>query len=137
MARSPWSGLPPETARRFGYGTHAARLGNNYTARQVRQLVEKLAGAEPALPVWDKDGRLRDAQRPGVDPYGLATPETVARPFLTVESRGHGSLDFRRPGNQLNDHRHMNADFGAALFAAFALTLRRNMPATTPQTQGD
>lgn len=64
-------------------------------------------------------------------------PETVAQPFLTVESYGHGSLDFRRPGSQLNDHRHMNADFGTSLFAAFALTLPQMALAPTPQTQGD
>lgn len=59
-------------------------------------------------------------------------PETVAQPFLTVEAYGHGSMDFRADGRLLNDHRHMNADFGASLFAAFALAI----PPTQP-IQGD
>lgn len=49
--------------------------------------------------------------------------ETIAAPFLTREHYGHGSMDFRAEGRLLNDHRHMNADFGASLFDAFALTL--------------
>ncbi|MEX3016468.1 hypothetical protein [Gymnodinialimonas hymeniacidonis] len=49
--------------------------------------------------------------------------ETIASPFLTKEPYGHGSMDFRDEGRLLNDHRHMNADFGASLFRAFALTL--------------
>jgi hypothetical protein len=70
-------GLPPETARRFGYGTYSARFGNIYTVRQFRQLVEEVNGASPALPVWERDGRFWDAQRPGVEPEGLAAPELV------------------------------------------------------------
>ncbi|GAB5449287.1 hypothetical protein [Gymnodinialimonas sp.] len=49
--------------------------------------------------------------------------ETIAAPFLTRERYGHGSLDFRNEGKQLNDHRHMNADFGASLFDAFAIAI--------------
>lgn len=54
--------------------------------------------------------------------------ETIATPFLTHAQYGHGSMDFRAApdateGRMLNDHRHMNADFGASLFRAFALTL--------------
>lgn len=71
-------GLPPETAKRFGYGVYSARFGNLYTVKQFRQLVEEVAGHTPALPVWEKDGRFWDAQRPGVEPDGLSTPEIVA-----------------------------------------------------------
>ncbi len=70
-------GLPPETAKRFGYGVYSARFGNIYTVRQFRQLVDEMAGATPALPVWEKDGRFWDAQRPGVEPDGLASPDIV------------------------------------------------------------
>ncbi len=35
-------GMPPETAKRFGYGVYAARFGNIYTVRQFRQLVEEM-----------------------------------------------------------------------------------------------
>lgn len=70
-------GLPPETAKRFGYGTYSARYGNIYTVRQFRQLVEEINGARPALPVWERDGRFWDAFRPGVEPDGLASAGLV------------------------------------------------------------
>lgn len=71
-------GMPPETARRFGYGVYAARFGNIYTVRQFRQLIEEMLGLfTPALPIWEKDGRYWDALRPGVEPEGLTTPEQV------------------------------------------------------------
>lgn len=72
-------GMPPETAKRFGYGVYAARFGNIYTVRQFRQLIEEMLGLfTPALPVWEKDGRYWDALRPGVEPQGLTTPDHVA-----------------------------------------------------------
>lgn len=71
-------GLPPETAKRFGYGVYSARFGNLYTVKQFRQLVEELDGSQPAVPVWEKDGRFWDAQRPGVEPEGLTSAEIVA-----------------------------------------------------------
>ncbi|QXT39300.1 GSCFA domain-containing protein [Gymnodinialimonas ceratoperidinii] len=71
-------GMTPETAKRFGYGVYSARFGNLYTVRQFRQLVAEMNGAQPALPVWERDGRFWDALRPGVEPEGLATPELVA-----------------------------------------------------------
>ena len=70
-------GLPPETAKRFGYGLYSARYGNLYTVKQFRQLVDELNGAQPALPIWEKGGRFWDAQRPGVEPEGLASPDLV------------------------------------------------------------
>lgn len=70
-------GLPKETAKRFGYGVYSARFGNIYTVKQFRQLVEEMGGAMPALPVWEKNGRFWDAQRPGVEPEGLASEELV------------------------------------------------------------
>ncbi|ABD53924.1 GSCFA domain-containing protein [Jannaschia sp. CCS1] len=70
-------GLPPTTARRFGYGVYSARFGNIYTVKQFRQLVDEIGGAAPALPVWEKNGRFWDAQRPGVEPDGLASEALV------------------------------------------------------------
>jgi hypothetical protein len=71
-------GMPPETAKRFGYGVYSARFGNIYTVRQFRQLIEEMLGLfTPALPVWEKDGRYWDALRPGVEPEGLTTPDHV------------------------------------------------------------
>lgn len=72
-------GMPPETAKRFGYGVYAARFGNIYTVRQFRQLLEEMLGLfTPALPIWEKDGRFWDALRPGVEPEGLESPAQVA-----------------------------------------------------------
>lgn len=54
----------------------------------------------------------------------IAQPgETIASPFLTHERFGHGAMDFRDADRALDDHRHMNANFGASLFHAFALTI--------------
>ena len=68
-----------ETASRFGYGLYSARYGNIYTAQQLIQLLDEAEGrVEPALGVWEgKAGRFVDAQRPGVEPEGLDSPETV------------------------------------------------------------
>lgn len=61
----------------------------------------------------------------------IAQPkDTIAAPFLTRPEFGTGAEDFRTAGRVLDDHRHMNAAFGASLFRAFALALR---PDTTPQ----
>ncbi|WP_341862531.1 hypothetical protein [Gymnodinialimonas sp. 57CJ19] len=49
--------------------------------------------------------------------------ETIAAPFLTKKPYGLGSMDFRAEGRLLNDHRHMNANFGASLFNAFAIAI--------------
>lgn len=71
-------GMPPETAKRFGYGIYAARFGNIYTVRQFRQLIEEMLGLfTPAHAIWEKDDRYWDALRPGVEPLGLASPDHV------------------------------------------------------------
>jgi hypothetical protein len=49
--------------------------------------------------------------------------ETVAGPFMTKPDYAMGAMDFRTEGKVLDDHRHMNAAFGASLFRAFALAL--------------
>ncbi len=49
--------------------------------------------------------------------------ETMAGPFLTKPAHAKGALDFRAEDRVLDDHRHMNAAFGASLFRAFALAL--------------
>ena len=83
-------GMPPETAKRFGYGTYSARTGNIYTVRQFRQLVEEMLGLfTPALPAWERDGRYWDALRPGVEPEGLTSPEQVAE-MAGATPRGTG-----------------------------------------------
>ena len=74
--------LPPEipdaVAQHFGYRLYTARYGNIYTVRQLWQLIRESRGKlAPALPVWERDGRFFDAQRPGVEPDGLDSAEQV------------------------------------------------------------
>lgn len=76
---SPAGIFRDEDLARFGYGLYSARYGNIYTVRQLVQLLEEAFGeATPADPVWSRDGRFFDAQRPNVEPDGLETPEHVA-----------------------------------------------------------
>ena len=71
--------VPDAVAQRFGYRLYSARYGNIYTVRQLLQLAREVEGiAAPADPVWVKDGRYYDSQRPGVEPEGLESPELVA-----------------------------------------------------------
>ena len=62
----------------YGFGLFSARYGNIYTPRELLQLWREAIGEfEPAEPVWERDGRYYDAQRPGVEPNGMASPEAV------------------------------------------------------------
>lgn len=72
------AGVSDKTAQAYGYRLYSARYGNIYTAPQLLQLLrEAQQEIRPALPVWEKNGRFYDAQRPGVEPDGLATRELV------------------------------------------------------------
>lgn len=72
----PW--LDGNACRAHGFGLYSARYGNIYTARQLLQLTrEALGGFVPADRVWERKGRFYDAQRPGVDPNGMDSPEEV------------------------------------------------------------
>ncbi|MEP5154316.1 GSCFA domain-containing protein [Planktotalea sp.] len=71
-------GLSDADAKAQSFGIYTCRYGNIYTAAQLLQLArEALDGHEPAEPIWEKDGRFYDAQRPGVEPKGWATEEEV------------------------------------------------------------
>ncbi|UWP91148.1 GSCFA domain-containing protein [Aliiroseovarius crassostreae] len=73
-------GMPLELAQKHGYRIYSGRYGNVYTVRQMRQLLAEAQGEFiPATPVWEKAGRFYDAQRPNVDPRGLASPELVEK----------------------------------------------------------
>lgn len=61
--------------------------------------------------------------------------DTIAAPFLTRPEFGAGAMDFRAAGRVLDDHRHMNAAFGASLFRAFALALGPDMTGAAPIPQ--
>ena len=65
-------------ARRWGYGVFSCRYGNIYTTRQLVQLFDEAHGNRtPVERVWEKDGRFFDALRPGIDPVGQDSPETI------------------------------------------------------------
>jgi hypothetical protein len=59
----------------FNYGNFSARYGNIYTARQLRQLIERAYGRfSPESKVWQRpDGRYVDPFRPQVEPDGFVT----------------------------------------------------------------
>lgn len=70
--------LAAESHQKFGFSMYSCRYGNIYTTRQLLQLANEAAGKfEPAESVWEKDGRFFDAQRPAVEPEGLASPQEV------------------------------------------------------------
>lgn len=61
--------------------------------------------------------------------------DTIAAPFLTRPEFGDNAMDFRAADRVLDDHRHMNAAFGASLFRAFALALGPDTSGATPTSQ--
>lgn len=76
----PPPGLLPSLAeeRRFGYRVYSCRYGNVYTVRQLLQLFDEAFGRRrPVEVVWSKGARHFDALRPGVDPVGHASADTV------------------------------------------------------------
>lgn len=72
-------GVDTEEARARGYRLFSARYGNVYTARQLRQLIERAYGRfVPADRAWERpDGRFADPFRPRIEPAGFASPEAV------------------------------------------------------------
>jgi len=71
--------LPPEEAERRSFGTFSARYGNVYTAKQLRQLLDRACGDLTAniVPWRRPDGRFVDPFRPAVEPEGYDTQEDV------------------------------------------------------------
>jgi hypothetical protein len=61
-----------DAADRYGYHLYSAAYGNIYTARQLRQLLERLAGSfRPVEDRWRVDEAVIDPFRPGLaDPAG-------------------------------------------------------------------
>lgn len=65
-------------ARRFGFGVFSCRYGNIYTTRQLVQLFDEAHGVRtPKDRVWQKGDRFFDALRPGVDPVGQDSADSV------------------------------------------------------------
>ena len=70
--------VPEQVRHRYGFGLYSARFGNIYTMRQLLQLWREAIGRiTPAVPVWQRDGRHFDAQRPGLEPNGFDTAADV------------------------------------------------------------
>lgn len=70
----------------FNYGLFPARYGNLYTARQLRQLLERAYGLfTPLCDVWDgPDGGVVDPFRPQIQPGGFLSAEELA-----LDREGH------------------------------------------------
>lgn len=75
VAEQAPAGMDAALAQEKNYGVFSARFGNLYTARQLRQLIERAFGKfEPQLVSWTRgDGRYVDPFRPQIDPAGYAS----------------------------------------------------------------
>ncbi|MCA2011132.1 GSCFA domain-containing protein [Cereibacter sphaeroides] len=67
--------LPASIRAAHNYGTFSARYGNIYTARQLRQLIERAYGRfTPVEAPWvEADGVVKDPFRPNVQPGGYVS----------------------------------------------------------------
>lgn len=67
-------GLDEAQAEAHGYGLFSARVGNVYTAAQLRQWVEWALDERATPPtLWRRDDRVYDPFRPGIEPAGFAS----------------------------------------------------------------
>jgi len=90
--------ISEETRTAHNYGTFSGRYGNIYTARQLRQLIERLEGQfDPVEAPWiDADGTVRDPFRPAVQPgnfTSVAEMEADRRMHLKAVKRMFETLD--------------------------------------------
>lgn len=71
--------LPPRVRTAQNYGMFSARYGNIYTARQLRQLIERAYRRfAPAESAWiGEDGTVRDPFRPAVQPGGFVSVDEM------------------------------------------------------------
>lgn len=90
--------LPPEVAKSQQYGTFSARYGNIYTARQLRQLVDRAWGRfAPAEDAWiEGPDVVIDPFRPNVQPGGFVSEHEMRadrQQHLAAVRRMFESLD--------------------------------------------
>ncbi len=90
--------ISEEIRTAHNYGTFSARYGNIYTARQLRQLIERVEGRfVPAEEAWvDADGTVRDPFRPAVQPgnfVSVGEMETDRRMHLKAVKHMFETLD--------------------------------------------
>lgn len=82
VAEGPPALLSDELAARFQYGVFSTRSGNIYTARQLRQLLERANGTfVPAAEPWSAEDGLLDPFRPSVGPFRSAAELEGDRAF--------------------------------------------------------
>lgn len=73
--------IPGDIARKHNYGTFAARYGNIYTARQLKQLLQRVYGEfVPLVEAWDAPGveGVVDPFRPRIQPGGFLSGAELA-----------------------------------------------------------
>lgn len=74
LTEPPHPSLMEAVAREFQYGVYSARWGNIYTARQLRQLFDRVFGRFcPVDDIWQQDGAYYDPYRPAIQPGGFAS----------------------------------------------------------------
>lgn len=80
VTEQPHPLLTEEMAARQNYGLFSARYGNIYSARQLRQLLQRAYGEfTPLDSAWEsQDGRWVDPFRPQILPGGYISPREVA-----------------------------------------------------------
>lgn len=83
--------LPDAERRHFGYGLFSARTGNIYTPRQLLQWLRWANGTIPApLEFWEREGRIHDPFRPGIEPNGFGSrEEALLSRATTIASLRH------------------------------------------------
>jgi hypothetical protein len=80
IAERPHTVLKEEVAREHNYGMFSARYGNIYTARQLRQLLQRAHGRfVPKEEYWLKGERYLDPFRPQINPGGFHSLEELRR----------------------------------------------------------
>jgi hypothetical protein len=72
--------IPAEVAEQFNYGVFTARYGNIYTARQLKQLLQRAYGLfDPIESAWRmSDGHVVDPFRPQIQEGGFVSEDELA-----------------------------------------------------------
>ncbi|GAB5469880.1 MAG: GSCFA domain-containing protein [Rhodospirillales bacterium] len=81
VTEQPHAMIPRPLARKHNYMIFSARYGNVYTARQLKQLLQRAYGLfEPEESVWNgSDGSVVDPFRPQIQPGGFVNAEELER----------------------------------------------------------
>jgi hypothetical protein len=71
--------IPSDVAEQFNYGLFTARYGNVYTARQLKQLLQRAYGLfEPVESVWrNAQGQIVDPFRPQIQEGGFVSEDEL------------------------------------------------------------